>query len=378
MAGLRLENVVKEFGTFRIIHGVDLDVNDGEFVVLVGPSGCGKSTLLRLIAGLDTATSGRLRIGERDVANLSPAERGVAMVFQSYALYPHMTVAKNLSFGLENLRMPRADIDKRVLDAARMLEIEPLLQRKPRQLSGGQRQRVAIGRAIVRNPSVFLFDEPLSNLDAALRVQTRGEISRLHRRLGATMIYVTHDQIEAMTMADRIAVLNAGRVEQFGAPLELFDHPANRFVAGFIGSPRMNFYDGRIASIAPRGVVLEVPGFGPLALAVDGSPARAGDAVTIGIRPSHFELRAGRAPGDIAVRFEVDYAESVGTETFVYGKIAGNAAETILHLPNHVPVAEGQTLSLAIPAACCHVFHGPAERRLAALETPAAGLAVSS
>ena len=219
------------------------------------------------------------------------------MVFQSYALYPHMTVAKNLSFGLENLRMPQAEIDRRVKDAADMLQIGALLQRKPRELSGGQRQRVAIGRAIVRDPQVFLFDEPLSNLDAALRVQTRGEISRLHKRLKATMVYVTHDQIEAMTMADRIAVMNGGRVEQFGAPLELFDRPANQFVAGFIGSPRMNFYTGRIVSGGPEGVTIDVSGFGLCRFAVDGSKVVAGDAVTLGIRPNHFEQAAGARIG---------------------------------------------------------------------------------
>ncbi|SCM72978.1 fused maltose transport subunit, ATP-binding component of ABC superfamily; regulatory protein [uncultured Pleomorphomonas sp.] len=355
MASLALEGVIKDFGALRIIQSVDLEVRDGEFVVLVGPSGCGKSTLLRLIAGLDKVTGGAIRIGDRNVADLTPAKRGVAMVFQSYALYPHMTIMKNLSFGLENLKKPKDEIERRVIEAARMLEIEPLLHRKPRELSGGQRQRVAIGRAIVRDPSIFLFDEPLSNLDAALRVQTRGEISRLHKRLGATMIYVTHDQIEAMTMADRIAVLNGGRVEQFGPPLELFERPANKFVAGFIGSPRMNFFEGRIVAALPGRVDVEVGGFGQLSLAVDGADARAGDAVTLGIRPNHFEKRLA-GDGETSATFKVDYAESVGTETYVYGKIVGNEADVVLHLPNHVSVGEGDTLAVVIPLARCHLF----------------------
>jgi multiple sugar transport system ATP-binding protein len=363
MASLSLNDIVKDFGTHRIIHNISLAVNDGEFVVLVGPSGCGKSTLLRMIAGLDKTTSGHIQIGEKDVSDVPPARRGVAMVFQSYALYPHMTVAENLSFGLENVKMDRSEIDRRVADAAKLLEIEQLLQRKPRQLSGGQRQRVAIGRAIVREPSIFLFDEPLSNLDAALRVQTRGEISRLHKRLGSTMIYVTHDQIEAMTMADRIAVLNGGRLEQFGAPLELFERPANRFVAGFIGSPRMNFFEGRVADFSERAILLDIPGFPALKLPVDQAGLRSGDAITLGIRPNHFEKRLP-AHGELAVAFNVDYAESVGTETFVYGKIEGNATDTVVHLPDHVSIADKEVLSLSVPIERCHLFHGETGLRL--------------
>ncbi|BBE70836.1 ABC transporter ATP-binding protein [Oharaeibacter diazotrophicus] len=370
MASLSLEGVVKAFGEHPIIRGVDLSIADGEFVVLVGPSGCGKSTLLRLIAGLEGVTAGRIRIGEHDVSAVGPAKRGVAMVFQSYALYPHMSVAKNLSFGLENLRMDRAEIDRRVGEAARMLEIEPLLQRRPRELSGGQRQRVAIGRAIVRDPSVFLFDEPLSNLDAALRVQTRGEITRLHRRLRTTMVYVTHDQIEAMTMADRIAVMNRGEVEQYGPPLELFDRPANLFVAGFIGSPKMNFFSGRLASLTGRDAEVHLPGFGRMVLPVDPSGLALGDPVTLGVRPSHFEIRAAAA-GEFAVPFAVDYAESVGTETYVYGRVAGHAADVVVLVPGHRPVDEGATLSLAVPAERCHLFHGAGGRRIS--RTPADG-----
>ena len=242
MADVVLKNVQKSFGRTKVIHGVDLDIRDGEFVVFVGPSGCGKSTLLRLIAGLEDITAGDLFIGGERVNDLVPAKRGIAMVFQSYALYPHMNVYDNMAFGLELAKSSKAEIDAKVREAARMLQIEQLLDRKPRQLSGGQRQRVAIGRAIVRDPKVFLFDEPLSNLDAALRVQTRIEIAKLHTDTRATMIYVTHDQVEAMTLADRIVVLNAGRIEQVGTPLELYHRPANLFVAGFIGSPQMNLH----------------------------------------------------------------------------------------------------------------------------------------
>ena len=358
MAGLTLDKVVKLYGTHPVIHGIDLDVKDGEFVVLVGPSGCGKSTLLRSIAGLEDTSSGSISIGERDVTKLPPGDRGIAMVFQSYALYPHMTVRKNLSFGLENLKMSKSEIASRVAEAARMLSIEPLLDRRPKQLSGGQRQRVAIGRAIVRQPEIFLFDEPLSNLDAALRVQTRGEISRLHKRLGSTMIYVTHDQIEAMTMADRIAVLNAGRLEQFGAPLELFDYPANKFVAGFIGSPQMNFFDGTITNVQAENVTVDVQGFGNVTLPVEGAAAKAGDAVTLGVRPNHFQLRREGSAAGHAVRFKTDYAESVGTETYVYGKVDGNEANVVLHLADHVPASEGDVLELVIDPVRLHLFDG--------------------
>ncbi|HVO90626.1 MAG TPA: sn-glycerol-3-phosphate ABC transporter ATP-binding protein UgpC, partial [Casimicrobiaceae bacterium] len=259
MASLQLRSVVKRFGETTAIHGVDLDVPDGEFVVFVGPSGCGKSTLLRMIAGLESVSEGDVLIDGKRVNDVSAAQRGLAMVFQSYALYPHMTVHQNLAFGLENLRTPRAEVERKVNDAARMLKLDELLQRRPTQLSGGQRQRVAIGRAIVRSPSIFLFDEPLSNLDAELRVAMRAEITGLHQRLRTTMIYVTHDQVEAMTMADRIVVLRGGRVEQTGTPLELYNRPANRFVAGFIGSPQMNFLHGRATgpNDSVSGIVLD-------------------------------------------------------------------------------------------------------------------------
>ncbi len=358
MAGLTLQGVVKQYGAHPILHGIDLAVKDGEFVVLVGPSGCGKSTLLRIIAGLETTSGGKILIGDEDVTTQQPGDRGIAMVFQSYALYPHMTVRKNLSFGLENLSLSKQDIDARVAEAARMLAIEPLLDRRPKQLSGGQRQRVAIGRAIVRDPKIFLFDEPLSNLDAALRVQTRGEISRLHKRLGATMVYVTHDQIEAMTMADRIAVLNGGNLEQFGAPLELFDFPANKFVAGFIGSPQMNFYEGTIRSVAPELLGIDVPGLGLVNVPVDGTSAAVGQTVSLGLRPNHIHLASESAQHDHTFRFRADYAESVGTETYVYGRIEGNSTATIVHLPGHVAVAENDLLEFAAATSHFHVFNG--------------------
>ncbi len=364
MAALELAGVTKDFGETKIIKGVDLAIRDGEFVVFVGPSGCGKSTLLRMISGLETVSAGEIRIGARDVAKLGPAERKIAMVFQSYALYPHMTVAKNLSFGLENLRLPRSEIDAKVQEAARILAIEPYLERRPKELSGGQRQRVAIGRAIVRDPDVFLFDEPLSNLDAALRVQTRAEIIQLHRRLKSTMVYVTHDQIEAMTMADRIAVLNAGQVEQFGTPEELFQRPANRFVATFIGSPRMNIFAGAISAIDGTGLSVSAAGVGDLRLPYAPGALALGAAVDIGIRPQHFRL----AGEDVAARFLVDYAESIGTETYVYGKLDGTSADAILHLPEHRHFKSGDRVPVSTPNDFIHLFDQATGKALTRLE----------
>ncbi|MGL4962031.1 MAG: ABC transporter ATP-binding protein [Inquilinus sp.] len=362
MASLTLDRIKKTFGPVPVIHGMDLEIRDGEFVVFVGPSGCGKSTLLRLIAGLETPTEGTIRIGGKDVTAASPAAREIAMVFQSYALYPHMTVRQNLSFGLENLRMPRAEIERRILAAAKMLAIEPYLDRRPKELSGGQRQRVAIGRSIVRNPSLFLFDEPLSNLDAALRVQTRAEISKLHRELGTTMIYVTHDQVEAMTMAGRIAVLRDGRLEQFGPPLELFNRPANKFVAGFIGSPRINMFAGRLAGRTETGAVIDAPGIGTVALPVDAGGLAPGAAVSVGIRPSH--LRLG---DDGPVRLLVQHSENVGTETYVYGAVEGAAESVVLHVPDQLSVAIGSVLPLSLPPGRCHVFREDDGRALTPL-----------
>ena len=305
MAGVELRDVVKRYGEVQVIHGVDLTVAEGEFCVFVGPSGCGKSTLLRMIAGLEETTDGAIRIGARDVTRMDPSERGVAMVFQTYALYPHMSVAENMGFGLRMNGHPKAEIREKVARAAGILKLDPYLARKPAALSGGQRQRVAIGRAIVRGPEVFLFDEPLSNLDAELRVEMRVEIARLHKEIGATMVYVTHDQVEAMTMADKIVVLRDGRIEQVGAPLELYRDPDNRFVAGFIGSPSMNFVEGTV-----RGGAVEVPALGatlapPVALPAEGA------AVVLGLRPEHLEIGPGGA-------LEVDLTEALGGVSYAY------------------------------------------------------------
>jgi multiple sugar transport system ATP-binding protein len=350
MATLKLEGVQKSFGNTHVIHGVDLDIRDGEFVVFVGPSGCGKSTLLRLVAGLEDTSAGRVMIGGRDVSGLTPGERRIAMVFQSYALYPHMSVRKNLSFGLENLHVPAAEIARRTQAAAKMLAIEDYLERKPAALSGGQRQRVAIGRAVVREPDVFLFDEPLSNLDAALRVQTRGEIMKLHRQLRATMVYVTHDQVEAMTMADRIAVLRAGRLEQFGTPMELFERPANEFVATFIGSPKMNVFDATVAALGPYGATLQLASGGQLLAAVQTQALRVGAAVRVGVRPAHWLEAAEGLP------FEVDYAEALGTETFLYGALRGSTVQTVVHRAGHASPARGSVLMLGAAPEHVHVF----------------------
>jgi len=346
VASLALRGIVREFGPTRVIHGVDLDVAEGEFVVFVGPSGCGKSTLLRIIAGLDRPDAGQVLIDGVDVTQRSAAHRGLAMVFQSYALYPHMTVRQNLAFGLENQRMAKAEIDRRIAEAARMLQIEHLLARKPGQLSGGQRQRVAIGRTVTREPGIFLFDEPLSNLDAELRVAMRVELATLHKRLSSTMIYVTHDQTEAMTMADRIVVLRGGRVEQAGAPLDLYNRPANRFVAGFIGSPRMNFSEGRIASADAGGVTVALDRLGTVALpgfqgAVPGEP------VTLGVRPEHFAFAEAGLPGT------VDLIEQMGGESYVYVAMANGERLTVRH-PGQSRLAAGEAVHLAPGTA--HLF----------------------
>jgi ABC-type sugar transport system ATPase subunit len=306
---LELRSIEKSFDQIKIIHGIDLEVKKGEFVVFVGPSGCGKSTLLRMIAGLDEPTRGDLLIEGQRVNNIGAADRGCAMVFQSYALYPHMTVYDNMAFGLENARVPRPEIERKVQEAAKLLQLEKLLQRKPTQLSGGQRQRVAIGRAIVRNPKIFLFDEPLSNLDAELRVSMRGELRELHQRLAATMIYVTHDQVEAMTMADKIVVLRAGRIEQVGTPQALYDTPDNLFVAGFIGSPRMNFVPAATASQDPA-VRAALPS----------------GAQTVGIRPEHW-LRSNAGEG---LAISVLGSEYLGAQRLVLGQLSDGTRVEIL------------------------------------------------
>ncbi|MEJ8856815.1 sn-glycerol-3-phosphate ABC transporter ATP-binding protein UgpC [Variovorax robiniae] len=344
MAEVLLSSVQKRFGSVNVIHGLDLHIPDGEFVALVGPSGCGKSTLLRMIAGLENVTQGSIRIGGRDVTDLDPKDRDIAMVFQNYALYPHMTVAVNMGFSLEHRGRPKAEIAERVRWAAEILGLSQLLDRYPRQLSGGQRQRVAMGRAIVRDPQVFLFDEPLSNLDAKLRILMRGEIKGLHQRLKTTTVYVTHDQVEAMTMADRIVVLNAGRVEQVGTPLELFDRPANQFVAGFIGSPAMNFIPGRCTAqgFETQGALLPLDA-GAIA-------AHAGRGATCGIRPEHFELCAA---GEGAAA-QVSVVEPLGSDTQLSLRLGDAQVIALFH--ERLDVVPGDVVHLRPKAGMVHLF----------------------
>jgi len=352
MSTIELKSVTKSFGPVHVIHGVDLQVNDGEFVVFVGPSGCGKSTLLRIIAGLEDATGGDITLDGRRVNDVPAADRGLAMVFQSYALYPHMSVRQNLAFGLENARLPKKEIEAMVTDAARSLRIEEYLDRKPRQLSGGQRQRVAIGRAIVRRPGVFLLDEPLSNLDAELRVVMRAELAALHKRLAATMIYVTHDQVEAMTLADKIVVLRAGRVEQVGRPLDLFNRPANRFVAGFIGSPRMNFVDARVASADASGVVVRLADGTLVGTRADPTAVKPDQAVSVGIRPQHVEVvvQGGEGPS-----LKIRHVEQLGAETVVY--LASDAlGQMTVALPMQFDLSGREEITLGLPAENVHLF----------------------
>jgi multiple sugar transport system ATP-binding protein len=358
MPYVQIESLFKAFGDTEVLHGVGLEIEKQEFTVFVGPSGCGKTTLLRLIAGLEEVTSGTIRIGDKRVDKLPPAERGVAMVFQNYALYPHMSVYENMSFGLRIAKVAKALIRGRVQEAAGILQINELLERKPRALSGGQRQRVAIGRAIVREPKVFLFDEPLSNLDAKLRVQMRVELTRLHRELKATMIYVTHDQVEAMTMADKIVVLNKGHIEQIGRPLDLYHYPRNLFVAGFIGSPAMNFFEGRIAGRSERGVEVAL-GEGrratvrckPDGKAADGAP------VTLGVRPEALNAD-GR--GDSSIAGTVHTVERLGGETYLYLSTAEGADVTV-HAPGDMVVASGDQLRVGFSADKCHLFDDSGE-----------------
>ena len=307
MSGVTLQRVIKRYGDAQVIHGVDLTVEDGEFCVFVGPSGCGKSTLLRMVAGLEETSEGTIRIGARDVTRADPSERGVAMVFQTYALYPHMTVAENMGFGLKMTGHPKDQIASKVKEASRILKLDDYLARKPKALSGGQRQRVAIGRAIVRGPDVFLFDEPLSNLDAELRVEMRVEIARLHREIGATMIYVTHDQVEAMTLADKIVVLRAGRVEQVGRPLDLYHDPDNRFVAGFIGSPAMNF----VGAVTENGAV-SAPGLGPASVPTSVALPGSGAKVSLGLRPQHLALDTSGST------HRVEMTEALGGVSYIH------------------------------------------------------------
>jgi multiple sugar transport system ATP-binding protein len=350
MATLTLRDLRKSYGNFEVIKGINLAIADREFVVFVGPSGCGKSTLLRMIAGLEDITGGELQIDGRRVNHVGPADRGLAMVFQTYALYPHMTVRQNMGFALRLARVPKAERDRKVDEAARILQLEPYLDRRPKDLSGGQRQRVAIGRAIVRQPKVFLFDEPLSNLDAALRGQMRIELSRLHEELNATMIYVTHDQIEAMTMADKIVVLQSGRVEQVGSPLDLYHHPANLFVAGFIGSPRMNFLPATVTTGGSAGTVVVLASGQRLAVPVEAGSARPGDAVTLGIRPEGLHPDPN---GPITA--DVTLVERLGGLTLLHLKAPGDQDMTV-QIEGSDPTRAHDSIRLSINPGATHLF----------------------
>ena len=348
MATLDLENISKSFGATQVLYNIELAIQDKEFVVFVGPSGCGKSTLLRIIAGLEEATEGQVIIDGEDVSGEPPVERGISMVFQSYALYPHLTVYENIAFPLRVQRMPKAELDARVREAAEILQLSDRLPHKPGQLSGGQRQRVAIGRSIVRNPKVFLFDEPLSNLDAALRGGMRVELSRLHRELQSTMVYVTHDQVEAMTMADRIVVLNDGRVEQFGTPMELYHHPETKFVAGFIGQPNMNFVPGEITAVDDKVVTVQLAGGTSMKLPVERGDAQPGEAVEVGMRPEDVTTGKGFS-------LQVEVLERLGGTAITYGTL-DKGQNFCAALEGSVIAREGEALSLAIAPEDCHLF----------------------
>ena len=351
MAGVTLHNVSKTYGDVAISKDINLEIHNGEFVVFVGPSGCGKSTLLRMIAGLEDITAGDLMIGEKRMNDVPPAERGVGMVFQSYALYPHLSVADNMSFGLKLAGADKPQIQQRVNHASEVLQLAHLLERKPKALSGGQRQRVAIGRTIVRNPKVFLFDEPLSNLDAELRVQMRVEISKLHEQLGNTMVYVTHDQVEAMTMADKIVVLRDGRVEQVGAPLELYHNPVNQFVAGFIGSPRMNFLNAKVLQMDGSKATLELTGGEQFTMTLD-RPATVGDVLLMGIRPEHLEVDS---TSDVNIPLKVDVVEALGGSTFAYTQYAGEDQVVVVTDGSHI-IPRGKTITASFKLEHVHLF----------------------
>ena len=351
MSGVTLSNITKKYGEVQVIHGIDLEVKDGEFCVFVGPSGCGKSTLLRMVAGLEDTTGGAISIGARDVTREDPARRGVAMVFQTYALYPHMTVQENMGFGLRMNGYPKAEIAQKVAEASRILKLDDYLKRKPAALSGGQRQRVSIGRAIVRGPEVFLFDEPLSNLDAELRVEMRVEIARLHKEIGATMIYVTHDQVEAMTLADKIVVLRGGVIEQVGAPMDLYRDPDNKFVAGFIGSPAMNF----LSAVVKNGLV-NVPGLEtsvdlPVTLPAEGT------AVEIGLRPEHLTL------DPTGTTHRIEMTESLGGVSYAYLKGA-SGEKIVVEERGEIRSTEGDTVGLILDAASARLFDAASETRI--------------
>ena len=358
MAEVELRDVYKSFGKTEVIHGITCEIHDGQFVVILGPSGCGKSTVLRMIAGLEVITKGTIAIDGQVVNELEPADRDIAMVFQNYALYPHMTVYKNMAYGLKIRRMPKAEIEKRVLNAAKILELTGFLDRKPRQLSGGQRQRVAMGRCIVREPKVFLFDEPLSNLDAKLRVQMRLEIRKLHEDLRITSVFVTHDQVEAMTLGDRLIVMDNGYAAQIGSPLEVYERPATTFVAGFIGSPSMNFLNGRVSA---GGESVEVSGAKPLPLPKEGLPNHAGKEVILGIRPEHFELTEERSG---LMHLRVDHAEILGADTLVYGHSGTEKSLLTVRLPATHHLGKNTVLPLTVSSKNLHIFDRESGNRI--------------
>lgn len=352
MSGVTLAKTIKRYGATQVIHGVDLTVDDGEFCVFVGPSGCGKSTLLRMIAGLEETSDGQINIGARDVTHMDPAARGVAMVFQTYALYPHMTVKENMGFGLKMNNVPKAEIERKVADASRILKLDDYLDRKPKALSGGQRQRVAIGRSIVRGPDVFLFDEPLSNLDAELRVDMRVEIARLHKELGTTMIYVTHDQVEAMTLADKIVVLRAGHIEQVGSPMTLYQDPDNKFVAGFIGSPAMNFVNG----VAEKGGV-RVPAMSDRVIPTQITLPATGTAVTVGIRPQDMEITAQDSP------ILLDIRERLGGVAYDY-LTTPTGERLVVESRGDLAMQEGTQVAVSFDETRTMFFDAKTEQRL--------------
>ncbi|WFU11297.1 sn-glycerol-3-phosphate ABC transporter ATP-binding protein UgpC (plasmid) [Rhizobium sp. CB3090] len=377
MTSLELRQINKNYGGYHALRGIDLTVEQGEFIVMVGPSGCGKSTLLKTIAGLEGISSGQILINGRDVSKEEPGDRGIAMVFQSYALYPHMTVAENMGFGLRMAKRPKAEIDAAVARAAKILRITDQLEKRPKQLSGGQRQRVAIGRAITRSPDVFLFDEPLSNLDAALRTQMRVELSSLHAELGATMVYVTHDQVEAMTMASRIVVLNQGVIEQVGSPLELYRNPENLFVAGFLGAPRMNFLAVTVDEVSGRDVRVSAPGIVPLTVELsDGVTLQKGADLTLGVRPENISIVTDVAHGG-AIEGQVQLVEHLGRETILYvdaGSLRTIASESgtgniTVQLSYVAPFTSGQSVALKLDARELYLFSPNGGRTISARKT---------
>lgn len=367
MASIEFKNVTKAYGKVVTLSNINLKIEDGQLAVFVGPSGCGKSTMLRMIAGLESITAGELLIDGEVVNDVSPSDRGVAMVFQSYALYPHMSVAENMGYSLKIHKVPKAEIDRQVREVAKALQLEHLLDRKPKQLSGGQRQRVAIGRAIVRNPKVFTFDEPLSNLDAELRVEMRLHIARMHQDMRTTMVYVTHDQVEAMTLADKIVVMNFGKIEQVGTPMELYYNPCNKFVAGFIGSPKMNFLQGEIKAVGQNEVTVQLIGHEAEIPAVTDN-VKVGDKVTVGIRPEYLTIGEAQTaleklggPKTVTLKFDSDVVERLGNNTYLYGSSCGQDNFKII-IPGDVDVKTGREVNLNCLAKNCLLFNDKDER----------------